>query len=161
MPDQKFAPRVAPRDLQDTLIAVVIGTFQTAVLFGLPGLAAYLAFGNVEIALAVAIALYLLFVSCCVSELTLSGEGIRLHRLLGGPRLLAWKDIRSVHAATREELLMQGWLWPIVLPREMTPTMTSLGHYRIQFGERWIYFPPKDAAGFEAAVARHLGKTGG
>lgn len=47
MPDQKFAPRVASRDLQDTLIAVVIGTFQTAVLFGLPALATYLGSGSI------------------------------------------------------------------------------------------------------------------
>lgn len=159
MPAQKFAPRVTPRDMQDTLFAVAIGTLQTAVLFGLPGLAVWLAFGSLNIALVAAIVLYLLFASCAVSEISLADDGIHLHRLLGGPRFIAWKDVRSVHEVAREELLVHGWLWPLVLPREMTPTMTSAGHYRIQFGERWIYFPPKDAAAFAAAAARHLGKT--
>lgn len=160
MSAQTFAPQVAPRDLQDTLIAVLIGTVQCAVLFGVPGLAAYLATGSFEIAMLVAIVLYLLFASCSVSVITLAPEGIGLRRMLGGPRLIAWKDIKSVHEVTREELLVHGWLWPFLPPREMTPTMTSLGHFRIQYGSRGIYFPPKDAAAFQAAVARHLGQQG-
>ncbi|QYF95365.1 hypothetical protein KY495_09525 [Massilia sp. PAMC28688] len=142
--------------MADTLIAIVIGIGQSAILFGLPALLAWYASGSTTIAWIFAGALYLGFVLFCVTDITVAGDGLRLKRMLGDPKLIAWKDVTEVTEASREELIIHGWLWPLVLPREMTPTATSIAHFRIQFGKRWIYYPPKDAMGFQEAVRAHL-----
>lgn len=154
----KILPRVAPRDAADAAISLGIGLLQTAVLFGLPALGVYYFTHSIDTAFAVSCGLYLIFMARCVTNVVVSAEGLRLSRMFGMSSLIPWAAISSIEEVSREELIRQGWLWPIVFPREMTPTITSLGHYRIRFGQRWIYFPPSNAAAFQAAVQVHLHK---
>lgn len=91
-----------------------------------------------------------------VTHLTLNGEGIRFHRILGSPRFLAWHKIRSVAPASRREVVFRGWLWPLFPAREMSSSLTSLGHFRIQWDNGFCYFPPADSQAFQAFVSHHL-----
>lgn len=156
MSEKKFPPRVAPRDTADALIAAVIGIGQSAVLFGLPGLLVWYASGSSVMAFVAAGILYMGFLMCCVTDITVTDDGLRLKRVLGDPELIRWKDITEVKEASRAELILHGWLWPLMLPREMTPTTTSIGHFRIQYGPKWIYYPPMDAMGFQDAVQARM-----
>lgn len=151
---RSFAPRFAPRNLTDAVISVAVGLLQIAVLFVLPGVLVYAATGGGSLGLMTGLVLYGVFALCSVSKVEVGSAGIRFKRLLGSPRLLPWSAITGVVEAPRRELIVHGWLWPLLPPREMSPSCTSLGHYRIGFGERFVYFPPSDAAAFVAAVER-------
>lgn len=151
---RSFAPRFAPRDLADALISAAIGIVQIFVLFVLPGMLVQLATGGGSLGLMTGLVLYCVFALCSVSKVEVGSAGIRFKRLLGSPRFLPWSAITGVAEAPRRELIVHGWLWPLLPPREMSPSCTSLGHYRIQYGERFVYFPPSDAAAFLAAVER-------
>lgn len=151
---RSFAPRFAPRNLADAVISVAIGLLQIAVLFVLPGVLVYAATGGGSLGLMTGLVLYWVFVLFSVSKVEVGSAGIRFKRLLGGPRFLPWSTITGVAEAPRRELIVHGWLWPLLPPREMSPSCTSLGHYRIGYGERFVYFAPSDAAAFLAAVER-------
>jgi len=147
-----FIPRVAPRDALDAAISLTVGTFQIVVLFGLPGALVHALSASMTLAVATVLLLYLAFALYSVTRVELDLEGIRFVRVLGHPRFLPWSETSAVVEAPRSELILHGWLWPLVLPREMSPSCTSLGHFRIQFGKRFVYFPPKDPQLFLAAV---------
>ncbi|MES2018080.1 MAG: hypothetical protein V4484_16455 [Pseudomonadota bacterium] len=156
MTEQVFQPRIAPRDISDTILSAGIGLLQVGVLFGLPALICFWIAGSVVLASAVACALYAIFILLCVTNLKISPAGIRLSRAFGGPKFIAWSDIACVEEVPRSELIWRGWVWPLFPPREMTPSLTSLGHYRIQYGSESVYFPPADPQAFMAAVRTHM-----
>jgi hypothetical protein len=154
-----FDPRVAPRDAGDAAISLAIGTCQILILFGLPGALVHALIGSTTLTVATVLLLYLAFALYSVTKVELNLEGIRFVRVLGHPRFLPWSEISDVVEASRSELILHGWLWPLVLPREMSPSCTSLGHFRIQFGKRFVYFPPKDPQLFLAAVDQFSKRT--
>lgn len=153
-----FKPRVAPRNGTDVLITTGVGLLQVLVLIGIPGMIVLAVTRDLRIAMLSILAINTLFLFMSVTKVIVSDEGIRLSRVLGGPRLIAWESVKRVEEAPRRELIVRGWLWPIFPPREFTTSLSSLGHYRIEFGDKSVYFPPKDAAGFVAAVQQQLDK---
>ncbi|HEY0064136.1 MAG TPA: hypothetical protein VGC21_18615 [Telluria sp.] len=153
MTEQIFKPRIAPRNLPDLLITASVGLLQVLILIGLPGALAYVLSRNPVVTLVCMTAANVLFALFSVSKVVLVAEGIRFSRALGSPKLIAWDAITGVAEAPRKELIVRGWLWPIFPARELTTTLTSLGHYRIDYGQRSVYFPPRDGAAFVAAIA--------
>jgi hypothetical protein len=148
----EFKPRVAPRDLSDALISILIGSFQVLLLFVLPGFLCHSLTDNVPLAVLFSFGLYGFYVLFAVTKLEVSTGGLRFVRLLGSPKLLQWSEISSVSEASRQELIIHGWLWPLFPSREFTPSCTSLGHYRITYGNKFVYFPPLDADAFKRAL---------
>ena len=151
-----FKPRVAPRNAADALITISVGLLQVLIMLGVPGMIALAVTRSVSGALLCVLALNVVFVLMAVTRLELTDAGIRLVRILGGPRFIAWDAIERVEEAPRSELIVRGWLWPMFPPREFSASLTSLGHYRIAYGGRCVYFGPKDEAGFMAAVKARL-----
>ena len=158
MGDQlQVGPRIRPRDITDFLIvAFVAFPVLIGALFGLPAMVVFLFTGSTGAALLVAAAFYVMFCLFSVSRITLSPEGIRFHRLLGSPRFLAWDRIVSVSEAPRWQLIVRGWLWPPFPAREMTPSFSSVGHYRIQWDSGYCFFPPDQPSDFEHYVRSRL-----
>jgi hypothetical protein len=94
-----------------------------------------------------------------VASIAVNDRGIVFSRIFGNPKFLAWQDIKEIAPASRRELILHGWLWPLLPAREMTPSLTSMGHYRIAWTKGWCYFPPQDAESFLRLVAGHLPKS--
>lgn len=151
-----FPPRVATQDGLDALLAVLIGGLLTAILFGLPALIAFFVTHSVILASAVFIIFYLGYLAFSVWSISASDHGLRLHRLLGGPRLIPWSHITSIREVSRAEVILDGWFWPLFPPREFTPCLSSLGHFRIDYDGRHIYYPPRDADQFRRIVVARL-----
>jgi hypothetical protein len=89
-----------------------------------------------------------------VWRLSVEAGGIRFKRLLGKPKFLAWSEVDRIVSVSRRELFLHGWIWPPFPLKEPSPTMTAKGHYRIDWGGRYVYFPPTDPAVFEKAVRK-------
>ena len=89
-----------------------------------------------------------------VRKLTLDQDGIQVHRLLGGPRFLHWEQVRRIVPASREEVLLWGYLLPPLPAKATMNTISYLGHYRIDWEGGMFYFPPREADEFERAVRR-------
>jgi hypothetical protein len=158
MTEITFKPRVAPRDAADTLVSVAVGAVQITVMFVLPALICYWLTRSSALSIGIGGCLYVAFSFYCVANLVISPSGIRLSRMFGRPKFIPWSAITFVREVQRPELIWHGWLWPLFPPREMTPSFTSLGHYRIQFGQRYIYFPPSDPEAFMASVNVYFGE---
>lgn len=158
MNDAIFKPHVLPRDAKDALLAIVIGVFQTLVLFVLPGAFGYWLSGSLVVGIVVAMLAYVVYACFSVSHLKLSSRGIEFSRFLGTPKLLPWSSVTAVEEASRAEVIRHGWLWPLFPAREMSASLSSLGHYAIRFGNAAAYFPPRDPAAFMAAVRSHKGE---
>jgi len=151
-----FSPKVSTQDGLDAVLAVLLGGLLTAVLFGLPALIAFFFTHSFIVAAATFIVFYLFFLGFSVWSLSASEHGLRLHRLLGGPRLIPWDQITSIREVSRTEVILEGWLWPLFPPREFTPCLSSLGHFRIDFEGRHIYYPPRDVEQFRRVVVSRL-----
>lgn len=145
-----------PRDVLDCLISLTVGIFQSAVLFGLPGFVFFCLTENASAGFAAALIAYFTFLLFSVSKIVVTLEGIRLSRVLGSPKFIPWSAIESIELAPRSELIMHGWLWPIFPAKEMTPSLTSVGHYRIQLNDTSVYFPPDDSVAFKALVHSYV-----
>ncbi len=89
-----------------------------------------------------------------VTSVAISSTGIRFERRTGDPRMLKWLEIRAMRPATRREVVLYAWSCPWRWPREPNRTRTALGHYRIEWADGYLFFPPKDPAVFEEAVRR-------
>ena len=72
--------------------------------------------------------------------------------MLGSPGKIPWADVESIEPASPDEVVVHGWLWPRFPMREMTPTLTSVGHYRIRWQGGAAYFPPRDVQQFLYAM---------
>jgi hypothetical protein len=153
----RVKPRIMPRSIGDFCMGFfVVFPVQMFVLFILPGLVGYLVSHSELMALLPPVIVYLLFLAFSVWSITLTPEGIRFHRLIGVPKFLPWSSISSVEIASQRELITKGWLWPLFPAREMTPSLSSVRHYRISWREGFCYYPPAEAAAFEAHVRRYL-----
>lgn len=142
-------PRFLPRDLLDICLGLPIGLFQTAILLGLPAILAYIPTRSTVIAFVafcVANGIFLLFV---VRRITMTTDGIRFHRILGSPKFLSWDRIKSIKLASRSELIVHGWLWPIFPSREITFSLSAIQHYRVTWQSGFCYYPPADPQQFE------------
>ena len=160
MNDAIFRPQVLPRDLTDALVALVVGIFQTLVLFVLPGAIGFWLSDSMVLAVFASMLAYLIYACFLVSHLELSPRGIEFSRLLGTPKFLPWSSITAVEEVSRSEVVRRGWLWPLFPAREMTPSLSSLGHYAIRFGKDCVYFPPRDPVAFMEAVRSLRGEQG-
>jgi hypothetical protein len=149
-------PRVAPRDISDALLSTAVGSVQLGVLFAAPALIVYLWTESSALAAGFAIGLYLIFAMFTVSKLEVDHSRVKLKRIFGVPKMVRWSEISEIREATRSELIRQGWLWPLFPAREMTPSYTSVGHYRFQYGENFFFFPPSDVEEFLNALPPHL-----
>lgn len=149
-------PRVAPRDISDALLSTAVGSVQLGILFVVPALIVYVWTDSSSLAFGFAIGLYLIFAMFTVSTLEVDLSGVKLKRIFGVPKLVRWNEISEVREATRSELIRQGWLWPLFPAREMTPSYTSVGHYRFQYGDDFFFFPPGDVEEFLNTLPPHL-----
>jgi hypothetical protein len=157
-------PRFLPRDFVDVCLALPIGLFQTCLLFGVPAVVAFLVArasgattgSSLIAALAAYCIAYGFFFLFVVRRLTVASDGLYFHRVLGSPRFLAWERISSVTAAPRSELILRGWLWPLFPPREISPSLSALHHYRITWDRGFCYYPPARIEDFEQHVVDRL-----
>lgn len=78
-------------------------------------------------------------------------RGITLGRRVGR-RFFAWEDVTGIRPATRREVIVDGWIWPPIPPREATRCTSSLGHYRIDYRGGHFYYPPADERQFLGAI---------
>jgi hypothetical protein len=143
------------------LVTSAVALVQIAVLFGLPWMLVLIASGSWGLAQFVVTAAYVIFLLFSVWSISLSPEGIRFKRVLGGPKFLAWKDVLVVEPVSRLELILRGWLWPIFPPRELTACLSSIGHYKISWQGGYCYFPPNDTETFERHVTKHMVRSRG
>ncbi len=87
------------------------------------------------------------------AHLSIHTLGIDFHRPLAKPKLVYWEQLLSIRPARPREVFMLGWvLWP--LGRELTPTKSIHGHYRIEWTGGVSFFPPLDPRLFEHAIRR-------
>jgi hypothetical protein len=125
-----------PRSLSDFLITILIAApLQLGGLFVVPAFASFAIFRSETLTLLVLIAIYFAFLTLSVWSITLSEDGIHFRRFLGSPKLLLWNEVVSIEVTPRWELIRKGWLWPLIPAREMTTSLTSLGHYRITWAD--------------------------
>ena len=149
-------PRLLPRDRWDALITFGFALLAIPFCLALLEVLKY-QWSNQLIPSAIFLVIlmpasYALLIS--VRRLTVDQMGIQIHRWLGGPRFLHWEQIKQITLASREEVLLRGYLLP-PLPAKATMNTTSyLGHYRIEWDGGVIYFPPREAEAFLTAVRR-------
>lgn len=148
-------PHVWPRDGTDAAVAVGVGCLQLLVLFLLPAIVVGVISRSLVVGILTYLALYGIWLLLSVTKLELSSSGIRFVRVLGKPKFLSWSEISSVAPASREEVVLHGWLWPPFPAREMTFSLSSLGHYAIRSDGRTTYYPPAEPRVFEQFVAKH------
>jgi len=153
-------PRLAPRDLWDAVITLGFVLLIVPAGCGLIAVMRYpwqseLIPPSIFLSVLLPASLALLI---SVRRLTIDQMGIQIHRRLGGPKFLHWEQVRRIKLASREEVLLKGYMLP-PLPAKATMNTTSyLGHYRIEWDGGAFYFPPRDAEQFLAAVKRWRGE---
>jgi len=156
---QKIKPKFLCDNLQDTGVTVLVAVVQMAVLFGVPGLLGYWLTGSEGVAWSVVIGMYLLFLSFSVFSISVGEEGIKFNRLFGSPKSLSWADIKEIDEVSPRELIVDGWLWPLFPTREMTPCLSSRGHFKITYHGGHCYYPPEDVELFSALVKQYKSKV--
>lgn len=149
---QKISPKMYPDNSQDLLVALLVGIFQIAILFGLPGFIVYWLSGSTVLAWAIMISLYVLFLSFSVFSLSLDDKGIKFHRLFGIPKNLTWDEIVKIEHVSPRELVVKGWLWPLFPAKEMTACFSTRGHFKITYQGGFCFYPPKDVETFTALI---------
>ena len=152
---QSFGPRILPQDSRDLVVTLAAAALATLV-FIVPAVAAGFLTHSSAVGEYVLLGTVVVFLSFSVEKVSIDQAGVRFHRLFGAPKFLAWERIVSVEVAPRNELILHGWFWPPFPAREMTACLSSLGHYRITWDDGYCYFPPADAAQFEAAVVKRV-----
>jgi hypothetical protein len=152
----KFRPRLLPRDLLDLAAFISVGFAQLTALLVIPYFLFLFLTKSPLVALLAPISLYGLFALYSVRFILVDATGIKFARILGKPKLLTWSEIKEVSLVSRGELIVHGWLWPLLPAREMTPCLSSQGHYRISWGKDCCYYPPADVELFKSVVAEHL-----
>jgi hypothetical protein len=151
----RIKPRVMPENTSDFCVGfLLVFPLQATALFVLPSLLVLLLSRSSFVAWAAPAIICLVHLTFSVWSIALTPAGIRFHRLLGTPIFLTWTSISSIEPVSRWELITKGWLWPLLPAREMTPSLTSLRHYRISWGKRFCYYPPADVRAFEEYVSR-------
>jgi hypothetical protein len=155
-------PQLAPQSSRDAALGIAIGLLLAFVLFGLPTLvtlAAYRGAHQPLVVMGVWIVFFcpvaLVAYATVVHSLRLDADGITFKRWWGVPRHLPWSEVRRIRRAPPREVVVRGWLWPPVPPREATRSMTAEGHYAIEYGAGKVtYYPPENEADFLTAARR-------
>jgi hypothetical protein len=156
---QTVQPRILPRRLSDAALGLAIGLVQFfvfLVLMLIPTLAVGILTQNAIAAALTFMALFvftsILILLFTVRHLRCDAEGLEFVRVLGTPKKLSWADVISIEEAPQAEVVLHGWLWPGIPPREATSSLTSLGHYRISWQGGTAYFPPNNVQQFLYAI---------
>jgi len=150
-------PRRAPESAADALMTAAAALVILAELFVLPVLT-WFAFGGGSSpwgwAAAQLVWLVQVFAAARdrVGWLKIGARGIVIGRR--GKPLLPWSDVVAIRPAEAIEVIVHGWLWPPVPPREGTTSLTSRGHFAIEHRGGVSYFPPDDSDAFLDAVER-------
>lgn len=152
-------PRLLPRGPFDAAVGLAIGVlhlFAVIVVALVPTYAVKILTQN---SLAVVLAFLVTFIVASlfpylfvVWRLRCDEEGLEFVRVLGRPRKIPWANVESIEEASEAEVVLRGWLWPRFPPREMTQSITSVGHYRIRWQGGAAYFPPRDVRRFLYAM---------
>ena len=145
-------PRLRPRNAADLLICIVVGSLQLLVLFALPCGVIYISTSSALVSGLGFLVLYAIFLSIGVWSLQLTPDGVQFRRFLGSPKFVPWNRISMVKRVPRSELILHGWLWPPFPAREMTASLSSQDHFRIQYDTGFRYFPPSDPDNFEELI---------
>jgi len=153
-------PNLAPEDWRDALLTFAMGLPFILVVALFVAAAAALGFaatrdmGVARFAAMMALLGVGLDVSLRgVRWLRVDARGLRFGpRRWGTPRSLPWDQVLSVEPAPRREVVVRGWVWPPLARREPTGSLSSLGHYRIEYRGGTCYFPPVDAVAFRNAI---------
>jgi|GEM_PF-2100790 len=152
-------PNVAPEDWRDALLTFAAGLPLMLVMALFVAAAAAIGYAgtrDVGVARFAALAALLwavLDVSLMgVRWLRVDAGGLKFGRRRGTPRSLPWAEVLSVEPAPRREVVVRGWLWPPLARREPTGSLSSFGHYRIEYRGGTCYFPPVDAVAFRDAI---------
>ncbi len=149
----RVKPKIWSSDMLDFCICFfIVAPVQLSMLFGIPALIVYFLTHSSDQTFLAIILIYFIFISFSVWNLTLSADGIRFHRLFGSPKFLPWNRVASIEKAPRWELIVRGWLWPLFPAREMTTSLSSIGHYRIKWADGYCYFPPSCPNDFEKYI---------
>ena len=163
-------PHFLPKKFSDAAIIAIVFPLQALGLFILPGTLAYFAAflaldGRISAPFLVLVStmsglitpviVYAVFLMFTVWSIKVSETGISFIRLLGFPRALTWNSITDISPASSSEVILKGWLWPLLPAREMTPTLSSLGHFRISWHGGYCYYPPADAELFTAEIRKY------
>jgi len=138
------------------LASAAVGILQILALLGIPAAIAYVLSKSTLVTSLVLLASYIIFLLFSVRFISLGTDGIKFHRVLGTPKVLPWKLITSIERASRRELIFRGWLWPLFPPREITASLSSLDHFRIDWIGGFCYYPPRDVVEFEQHVSSRL-----
>jgi hypothetical protein len=152
-------PRIMPRGPVDAAVGLVIGVIYFVVQVGV----ALIAIGAVNALTHNPWAVVLTFLAMffvvplfpllfTVWRLRCDEEGIEFVRALGKPGKIPWTQVESIEPASPDEVVWQAWLRPGFPKREMTLSLTSVGHYRIRWQGGVAYFPPRDARQFLYAI---------
>jgi len=165
-------PHILPKDGVDWVIMpALVFPIQALGLFILPGVTIFTIFMlvlsgrilpplpliySMLLGLITPVIVYIIFLMFTVWSINVSEKGITFYRFLGFPKKLRWDLINDISPASRIEVIQRGWLWPLLPAREMTPTLSSLGHYRISWDGGYCYFPPSSAKIFEAEVNKYI-----
>lgn len=152
-------PRLAPRGLVDAAVGLGIGVLNLGVVTVLalvPTYAIHFLTPNPLAVLPTFVCSFILLslfpYLFVVRRLRCDEEGLEFVRMLGKPGKIPWAMVESIEEVSRAELLWQGWLRPRFPMREMTESITSVGHYRIRWQGGAAYFPPRDVARFLYAM---------
>jgi hypothetical protein len=158
----KIRPRTLPRDFVDVLIAMFVCLpLQVVPMFFLPAGLVWWLTGSFLWGFVVLLAIYAAWLCFTVWSVELSADGVRFIRLFGTPRFLRWDEITTIAEAPRREVVLHGWLWPLFPPRELTPALSALGHFRIRWSGGWCYFPPSDTETFKKEVDEFRNRKAG
>jgi hypothetical protein len=153
-------PRVGIEDARDGLLTAAAGIAILAMLAVPAALVAavvYAAAGTMDVArfagMMTLLGTMLTASATTVFWMKVDERGITLGRR-AGRRFVGWDEVTGIRPATRREVIVDGWLWPPVPPREATRCFSSIGHYRVDHRGGHFYYPPADAAQLLEAVDR-------
>lgn len=150
-------PRVSSPSLQESLLVTVLVTPLLLIwLFIVPSALAFLIAGGYEFPTVIFVVVVSVLVFSAVSRLTLTEKGIWVHRYVWFPTFIAWGEITSIEPVEAMEVVVYGWFWPPLPPREATISFSCSGHYRICTARGYRYFPPRNPERFEQIVRAFL-----
>ena len=144
-------PRITPEDATDLLITGAAGVLIFAMLLGPAALLWWMTGHWILAAVFLAGAAFLGYRNV-VGLLRINAEGMHFSRHSAIPEVLRWKDITEIRPASRGEVVVLGWLWLPVPAREASPSLSSLGHYRITSRTGFCFYPPEDEQRFLALL---------
>lgn len=152
-------PRILPHGPLDAAVGLAVGLLQLFAVIVVALIPAVVVSNMTQSALVVlpTFLVSFLIVSLIpnlfvVWRLRCDAERLEFVRALGRPKKIPWSKVESIEAASQAEVILQGWLWPRFPMREMSPSMSSIGHYRISWQGGAAYFPPADVQRFHYAM---------